>query len=708
MSASDNRNTVTEAASAQSVLAGAAEWLVPDPSAFLRRLDLGRKEFEPVKQALDRDDLASARAATLAWFRTREISSTILRHFPPLELDWPPPPPDPRCDTTQADRILAGHLTDGYTVHDVPPAGLDWFECPLSCLTRFPVVSRLLLPYYHTGRETYLRFIVDHIVQYVHAYPIEEFVGHTVMEGWRDHFHVAKPWYWCMLPCRLEVWTATVALIRGHPAVTDDELFCMLHRIYQEAGYLRTQMQEWVDTRHNAGGAMIDAMARCCVLLDGFEEVRGWKAFNARLITRYLEESFYPDGVLKELTLAYWASNARRMQGLIFEHRDHPEMAAAREILARMLNAVAGLSLPHGRLAPFGDLYAPPAQQAVFPAALEWLGCPWARTVPLRQTGPLPPFKTWPKPGQPAWSGYYSMRSDWSDQARCLLIDGGPWGLNHQHGDKLSFILSAWGADFIIDPTSTSYAANVPDTFISVQPSGFLHNTISIDAVDEYINSPLETQQPLDNTWEQGPHHTLFAGRYSFAPVRDVLWERRVLFIDASYWLLQDLLMGTVAEAQVEQNFQFDAEIEVRIEPGRVIAAAPNQARLVLLPFSAALAPELTVGDRRPHVTYFPKGKPRDVVAYGDYPQQHGRGWTGRGSHRLIPAPAVTWTGRLRLPAILTMAMIPVVPGGSLDELPRIESREEGGVARWKLPFPGGALAWFTSMQACRVESGGP
>jgi hypothetical protein len=406
-----------------------------------------------------------------------------------------------------------------------------------------------------------------------------------------------------------------------------------------------------------------------------------------------------------ELTTAYSAAVSNSAQRMAYALRDQPAMQAHRDRTAALVTSMVALSDPTGWLPSFGDLYAGTLPGYVFEPVLDWLNLPWARTMARHTDGPLPPFTDWPVAGQEPWCGYYTMRSDWTPQARYMAVDGGPWGTTHQHGDKLSFVLTACGSKFIIDPSGTRYAANEPDAFIGGQPSGFLHNTVTVDGVDEFMSGPQETKEPLKNTWQHGDRHTLFVGSYSSAPVKPVNWERRVLFADRSYWLLQDVLTGEQATAQVEQNFQFEADIQIEFQDRVTVAEAPNGARLMLVPLEGSLQPQLTVGDKAPHTTYWPSGKPSQVLRHEDgHDQIHGRGWTGRSTHKLMPAPAVTYTGEVKLPATITVALIPLMPEQKAADMPRVTSQTADGVTTWLLPTPKGVLRFVTSVLKCEVQ----
>ena len=306
-----------------------------------------------------------------------------------------------------------------------------------------------------------------------------------------------------------------MALIRSYPQVTDEELLAILQRMYEETGYLSTEIKPWVDRRHNGGGAMISSMAQSCAILDDFPAAHGWLAYDAELIAQYLDEAFYPDGMCVELTTAYSASVSVTQQRLAYALREEDAIRADRDRLAAMVTCMVALSDPTGWVPSFGDLYASTLPRYVHQPLVDWLDMPWVNTVARHAEGPLPPFTVWPQPGQEQWCGYYTMRSDWTPEASYMAIDGGPWGTTHQHGDRLSFVITACGAKFIIDPSGTRYASNQPDAFIGGQPSGFLHNTITVDGVDELQSqgTVAETKEPLQNIWEHGEAYSLFAAQ---------------------------------------------------------------------------------------------------------------------------------------------------------------------------------------------------
>lgn len=677
-------------------------YVIPDDAALLRQLDLERPELAAVRAALQAGDTGAAAEAYLRHFRAKQIVS-------PLLTDWRERERDAGYDTSRADEFLAGHLNDGYSVYEVPPEGLNWRDSPLSCSTRFPLLPPVYWAYHHTRDPSYARWAADHILGFIAAFPMSEYVGHNSREGWTSHTVVAKPWYWCMVPERLHELAQAVNLLRDCPEVTDEELLVLLRRLLEEAGYCRQEIALWVvELKHNGGCAMIESLAMACAVLDDFRPVHEYMAHDADMALSYLTEAFYPDGMCRELTVAYSLGCSVTAQAFSYALRDQPAIAAQRERVAALVDCLVGLSEPGGDMPAFGDLYPSSLDYGVYDPALEWLGVPWAGSVSRRTPGPPPPFRNWPRIGQEQWCGYYAMRSDWGPDARYLCIDGGPWGSTHQHADRLSFVLTAYGQRLIIDPSSTCYASNQPAAFISVQKAGFLHNGITVDGVDEFIEGsgvPLEAKEPLQNLWEEGSDYSLFAASHHFRPVKPVNWERRVLFAGGQYWVLQDVLKGELDHVALEQNFQFEADTRIEFDSLRAVATAPNGVRLLLVPLDGGLEPQLTIGDREPHTTYWPSGTPTTVLAREDgMDQKHGRGWTGRSGLKLLPAPAVTYVGRVSLPTTLTVALVPLPADGGLNSLPAITREVRRDDTVWALPLPqGGVLRWKTSLSGCEV-----
>jgi hypothetical protein len=74
-----------------------------------------------------------------------------------------------------------------------------------------------------------------------------------------------------------------------------------------------------------------------------------------------------------------------------------------------------------------------------------------------------------------------------------------------------------------------------------------------------------------------------------------------------------------------------------------------------------------------------------------------------------MPAPAVTYTGQLNLPATITVAPIPLAADQELSALPEITSETDDGTTTWTLPggrlppHEAGPLQLVTALDRCSV-----
>ncbi len=685
----------------------AEQFIVAGREAFMNALKLDKPELAEVKANLEKGDVAAAERAYIKYFRSKPLPKS------PALIDWESVQRDAGYNPSGVEAFMAGHIANGY---DAPATGIDWRDAPLVSLTRLHILTPTAYAYFHTGEVKYARFVVDHIYDYMRGYPIEEWIGKED-QGFIGDLTVCRPWHWCMVTRRLQQESRVLPLVRKCEQVTDEELLTILHRMYEEARYLRAWMPKWLAARHNGGLAAILCMTPTFLVLEDFKGSDEWMELCLNGLRQYMIDAFYPDGTCIELSTPYCGGVIQMVMETAYTlYGTGEQLGPSQPHLNAMVDWAIGVLKPSGDCPSFGDGCGHSLSYMLHEEVVRKLEVPWALTLLGKQDEPLPPYTVWPRPGQEQWGGYYAMRSNWSKEALYMCIDGGVWGIAHQHGDKLSFELSAYGAEFIVDPTGTYYHSPRPDAYLSRQQAGFLHNTITVDGVDEfrYVLAdgkathlrPTEISEPLDNTWEHGEDYSLFAGSYCFEPLKPVTWERRVLFADKRYWLLQDVLTGDQDDAEIEQNFQFDIDIEIEFDGTTTIARAPNAARLVIVPLTGDLKPVLTIGDKTPHVTYWPDG-----IATDDwYPEEvcqavtHGRGWMGHNGHKLMPAPAVTYVGDVKLPAMLTLAIIPLAPDADLSDIPEIASEIKGDVSTWVLPVKDGTLRFSTSTESCAVS----
>ena len=311
------------------------------------------------------------------------------------------------------------------------------------------------------------------------------------------------------------------------------------------------------------------------------------------------------------------------------------------------------------------------------------------------------------------YGGFYIMRSDWSAAARYLVFDGGESAGGHNHVDKLSFELYAYGSTLVTDSGCGGPWASAWRSDYFVGPAG--HNTIMVDGRGQVAGTPLFAipslagrtswreiaPEPLDNTWTTGAHFDYAASRYAAGyatygseqsrlrgfryelnRVRTIEamqpWtqtqagplqvkphehvfvdhERKVFFAKPDYWILSDRLLGR-GRHKAESLFHFQASATAEIDKDGAVRTLNGAAGLTIMPHaSSGLEARIVAGQHQPLQGWVPDG------------------W---GKHR--PAPVAIFSTEAELPVTIDTVLFPY-PRDEAPELriERLDVAEQGAL----------------------------
>jgi hypothetical protein len=174
-----------------------------------------------------------------------------------------------------------------------------------------------------------------------------------------------------------------------------------------------------------------------------------------------------------------------------------------------------------------------------------------------------------------AWpsAGYYVMRDRWADDAGYLFFDGAAWGASHQHEDKLTFLLHAYGRLLISDPNIYSYSRTELTHYFR---SSRAHNVVLIDGKGQARRTRPEARLSTlgQNEWVSEPGFDFVSSEYleGYAPdqfgaqepveVDERFSHRRAIFyVKGEYWILSDLIRGEDDEAHTLEQIYHIAPI---------------------------------------------------------------------------------------------------------------------------------------------------
>lgn len=233
-------------------------------------------------------------------------------------------------------------------------------------------------------------------------------------------------------------------------------------------------------------------------------------------------------------------------------------------------------------------------------------------------------------------AGIHIMRSDWSDDARYLIADTGPYGGPHGHEDKLSFEVFAYGAAFIVDPGSYTYDSR--DNFRNYFVSSSGHNTVLVDGMSQirrWNDSHMTpaVQDISHGRWSSNDVCDFASGHYDegyadftlvrpagTSPERDVAHRRDFIFAKPDYWVIVDYLNASELH---DYSFLF------HLAPDIIIGSLDGAAAILRAPSASATMVLKALTN---------KDMDASIITGEEAPIQ---GWYSPDHHRKRPAPTL-------------------------------------------------------------------
>ena len=621
-----------------------------DPELFAA-LDLTLPGMEAVRAAVEAADWSAARAAFARYLREREQPGWYFDPDDPLGGSAPG-----AGDITAANDALNKRFTVIGIAHTFE-GEIDWAYNP----TREPDS-----PYaannewtwqfnrHHFWRSLGRTYRFLHDERYAQAFveQMTDWVEKNPPPLWADQ-GAGSRWRTIEAGIRMQIWGDTFLLFLPSPSFTDDAIVTMVRSMVEHARYLMT---------HNTGGNWLtmemNGLYHVGVLFPEFKEAAEWRRFAAERMRAELESQVYPDGAQYELAPGYHNVALSNFVGIVRLARlagyELPD--GYMEQLEKMYDFNLYMMTPSGHLPPFNDSSSGGVQghlwtaYQLFPDRTDFL---WAAMN--RSTGDEPEHTSYAFP----YAGFLVQRSDWSAHARYLAFDVGPFGYGHQHEDKLTFILHAYGRPFIVDAGNYTYDSSQWRQYVI---SPYAHNVAFVDGLGQNRRRSSETfvsDEPADHVWVLTPEWEFAQGSYGselegFGP--DVAWlathRRSILYVKEGagrdFWVMVDtFLPQDHASHTYESLFHIDAP-EVEVEGLAVRTTFRAGANLGIFAASPTAEPQLNIvrGQEEPFV----------------------QGWVSDGDRTVRPVPTASYTVAGRGVQHLIYVLYPV-PEGAVPEV---------------------------------------
>lgn len=573
---------------------------------LLGALDLDRPELAAVRASVQAGDAPAALRAFAAHLRARTRPR------------WLVDPVSPSRDASReeiaiADRALA-HTFDSVGIRHAFGDEIDWSFNPTTQpgspdasdhewtwqLNRHSAWASLARAYNATGDTRYGRELASQIRDWIRDSAVPE--GRALQSPFSR---------WRTIESGIRMfssWPEVYHRMVRHPDVfPDDVLLAMVNCMRRHAEYL-----DAFPTGGNWLCMEANGQFHVGVLFPEFRDAGKWRDNALSRLRREIDAQVYPDGAQIELTPGYHNVSLRNFVGTL-------KLAQLNEVtlpdgyqagLERMYDMNMRAMSPDRDVPPLNDSWSVNVRQVLseglglFPkrADWEWIATDGKQGKRPSQTSILFPY-----------AGWAVMRSGWDSEARFLMMDCGPFGYGHQHEDKLSFVLHAFGRRLVFD--AGSYAYDSSDTRRYVL-SARGHNVIHVDGLEQNRRGGPRggyvVKAPVDVTWHTDASLDYVAARYGTLPeenwgpakLRHVVHTRRVLFVKPDYWIVCDTLEPTdQAEHLYESTLHLDAA-DVAVDQGtRVVTTKGDGPGLKVIPLAVnGLAVRIVAGQKEPTV----------------------------------------------------------------------------------------------------------
>lgn len=516
-----------------------------------------------------------AAAHTFAEFIKKNIDTDLYFKTPyyPRENIWAYPD---ESDREVADRVCEGKLMSCGIMHDFGGTSkVDWESNPtynsyvewpyqLNRHHEFRCLGRV---YRDTCDEKYAKAYADLIRSWIENCECPRDLPGNQTKSWRT------------LEAGLRMisnWQYAIHAFLHSPSV-DDRLWVLIFKSLWEHAYRITTKA----THNNWLITEMTGLIHIANIYKFFRESESWREYGYRRMTEENLNQVYDDGFQFELTSDYhWVCLMTYQfvvdNSILYGVRVPDEFMAG---IRRMYSIYPKLVRPDGRIPALNDgsnaIVKPLLEKGLeyFPDDAELIAFKdgIGRENFIGKTTVLP------------YSGMVVMRTGFDKDDIWAFFESAPYGKAHQHEDKLSFLLSAYGKNMLTDSGIFAYDSSNMRKYIL---SSRAHNTGLVDGMGQnrlknYAWDRTDIKKLSDLKVEERDNVTVAVGTYNDGYGEELLnatHQRRVYFYRGGvggslpFFVLYDKFScDDGAEHHYEASFQLGTEPLTLTENGGVV-----------------------------------------------------------------------------------------------------------------------------------------
>jgi len=612
-------------AASTSSLWAAKDLGIKSDSEFFSVLNLSYPGLEKVKEAVKKKDYQTAKKELIAHFKKRKTPVFFIdgRRNPIRK---------PNFDTSRADKSCA-HTFTFYNKTGTLGKNIDWDANPTgdrewNCLLhRHSHIHRLAITWFHTRNKKYSREAVAQLLDWIKDKPVRS--SNSIKKS-----SAGNAWRSLEAGIRMNYWLGIFYFLMESEEFDVEARIAMLKSFVEHGRYLIIN--------HTNGNWLITestGLAYLGIMFPEFREAAGWKKTALQRLDRELEKQVYPDGAQHELTPHYHICCLRNYWGFIWlaQLNDIKLPKSLMKRVEKMCEFSMYTSKPDGTIPMLNDSDALDVRKYLSEGLRVFDRADMKYVASAGKKGAVPRYTSCAFP----YAGMFVMRSGWKPESRYLIVDAGPFGAGHQHVDKLSIDLYAYGKTLITDSGRYTYTWNKWRAYFKCTQG---HNTIMVDGGDQWGRRIKVTSKPLDNKWLTSDGFDFFQGSFDGGyfhhktkrHVKNVKHQRSVLFLKPDYWIVSDLITGR-GKHRIESFFHFTPCDAVINPAGKTVRSNNDDANLIIIPTA-------------------PKPLSVKVVKGQENPVQ---GWVSVEFNKKEPAPCAIYSRKANLPIRMDMVLWP-------------------------------------------------
>ena len=295
-----------------------------------------------------------------------------------------------------------------------------------------------------------------------------------------EHNNPYKPCTWRSIDAGIRMcdWVHQLHAFIRSPLLTDEFLTRYFRSIWEHGRRLETASQgrgNWVIMEKTG-------LLHLALLYPYFRESAHWRDVAVSCLEKELDRQVYPDGFQAELTTGYQGV-LTSYYGLVirlYQNLDIPVPASFLQRFARLWEIYPRLMMPDGRTPNLNDGGRCDVAKEMR-KALEYMPehSDWQWFATGGTDGVPPNYLSYVFP----WAGAVVMRTGWDRRAVWAYMDASPFGMGHQHEDKLNVLMQAYGKDMLTEGGCYFYDESQMRKYVL---STRAHNTIRVDGKDQY------------------------------------------------------------------------------------------------------------------------------------------------------------------------------------------------------------------------------